>query len=212
MSEQQEKRDWLVRLAESLGLKEAQARQVRQLLVLGLMGVLLLLAYNVFTGAPTPGTPREPLGATPVTAPAQGQGIIDAALSAALSERLSRVEGAGRVEVTVTLEGSEEKVYEQNVVKTSRQITERDTAGATRTTTENTDNTQAVMGRSYSQANGEQPVVTKTVTPRVKGVVVVADGAHSSLVQMNLTVAVQALLDVPANRIIVLPREGSVQP
>lgn len=214
MTEHKEKQDWVVRLAASLGLKETQARQVRQWAVVGLVGVLLLLAYSAFTDTTGANRQRQPVGATPVTAqnlPA-GTAMVDQQLSQILSEKLSRVEGAGTVDVTVTLESSEEKVYGQNVVKTSREITERDTAGATRTTTETTDNTQAVLGRAYSQGSGEEPVITKTMAPRVKGVVVVADGAHSAVVATNLTLAVQALLDVPANRIMVLPREGKVQP
>ncbi|MHB9146056.1 MAG: hypothetical protein ACYC5Y_12050 [Symbiobacteriia bacterium] len=214
MTEQKDKRDWIVRLAASLGLKETQARQVRQWAVLGLMGVMLLLAYTAFTDVAGSSRPREPVGATAVSSPnvAAGTAMVDEQLSRILSEKLSRVEGAGAVDVTVTLESSEERVYGQNVVRTSRQTTERDTAGASRTTTETTDNTQAVMGRAYSQSTGDGPVVTKTMAPRVKGVVVVADGAHSPVVTTNLTLAVQALLDVPANRIMVLPREGKVQP
>ncbi len=215
MSDPRGRRDWLAVLGESLHLKESQLRWLRQAVVVGLVGVLLILLYNVF-GAPTGGgTPRVPVGATPVTNPEPepaSLALVDAVLSRQLSERLSLVEGAGRVDVTVTLDSSEERVYGQNTVRTSRQITERDNSGGTRTTTETTDNAQAVMGRTYSQGSGDVPALVKTVTPRIKGVVVVADGAHSAVVAAGLTQAVQALLDVPINRVVVLPREGSARP
>lgn len=215
MTDPQGKRDLITTLTESLRLKEPQARLLRQAVVVGLFGTLLILVYNVFVAPPAPGVDRVPVGATPVvTPPADGDTLtlVQDDLSRQLSERLSQVEGAGRVEVTVTLESSEEKVYGQNTVRTSRQITERDTAGATRTTTETTENAQAVMGRSYSQASGDAPSVTKVIAPRVKGVMVVADGAASQVVAARLTAAVQALLEVPINRIIVLPREGGSRP
>lgn len=214
MSDPRSRRDWLAVLGEALHLKETQMRWLRQAVVMGLVGILLILLYNVL-GAPDGGTPRVPVGATPVTAPdpqPASLGLVDEDLSRQLSERLSLVEGAGRVEVTVTLESSEERVYGQNTVRTSRQITERDNSGGTRTTTETTDNAQAVMGRTYDQASGDVPAVVKTVAPRIKGVVVVADGARSALVAAHLTEAVQALLDVPINRVVVLPREGSARP
>lgn len=215
MTEPQGKRDLITALAESLHLKESQARLLRQVVIGGLVGTLLILVYNVFAIPRGKEVDRVPVGATPVvTPPAPGEGLslVEADLSRQLSERLSQVEGAGRVDVTVTLQSSEEKIYGQNTVKTSRQITERDTAGATRTTTETTENAQAVMGRSYSQASGDAPSVTKIVAPRVKGVMVVADGAASAVVAARLTAAVQALLDVPMNHVIVLPREGGAQP
>lgn len=215
MSDPRSRPDWLAVLGEALHLKESQLKWLRQAVVMGLVGILLILLYNVL-GAPNGGgTPRVPVGATPVAAPDPEPaplGLVDADLSRQLSERLSLVEGAGRVEVTVTLESSEERVYGQNTVRTSRQITERDNSGGTRTTTETTDNAQAVMGRNYDQATGDVPAVVKTVAPRIKGVVVVADGAHSALVAARLTQAVQALLDVPINRVVVLPREGSARP
>lgn len=215
MSESQGKRDLATTLAETLHLKESQARLLRQVMIAGLLGALLILVYNVFVAPPGQSVDRVPVGATPVTTPpptGDSLTLVQADLSRQLSERLSQVAGAGRVEVTLTLASSEEKIYGQNTVKTSRQITERDTAGAARTTTETTENAQAVMGRSYSQSSGDAPSVTKIVAPRVKGVMVVADGASSAVVTAQLTAAVQALLDVPINRIIVLPREGGARP
>jgi len=53
---------------------------------------------------------------------------------------------------------------------------------------------------------GEKPVIVQEQLPRVRGVVIVAGGVVSPLVESRIVQAVQALLDIPAHKITVLPR------
>ena len=56
--------------------------------------------------------------------------------------------------------------------------------------------------------NSQQPFVSKEVLPRVRGVLVVAEGANNKRVNMELTDAVAAVLDVPYHKIKVLEKSN----
>ena len=45
----------------------------------------------------------------------------------------------------------------------------------------------------------------QVVSHKISGVIVVCDGASSSIVQERISNAVQAVLEIPANRICVVP-------
>ena len=52
--------------------------------------------------------------------------------------------------------------------------------------------------------SGSSPVVTRVATPKVKGVIVVAEGAKSEFVKENLAAAVEASLAIMPHRIKIL--------
>jgi len=121
-----------------------------------------------------------------------------------LEEILGRMEGVGRVQVMITLESSEELIVEKEAPYSRSATTESDFQGGSRTInqTEMQDNTVY-----RTQGNSSEPYVVKTLTPKVQGVVVVAQGAGTGNVNRTIVELVQALFDIEAHKVRVVKME-----
>ncbi len=117
-----------------------------------------------------------------------------------LSSMLSKVSGAGKTEVMITYENSGEKVALQNS-KINR-VT-RGKASETDVSTEMSEEKETVINGSGATRN---PYIIEEKTPRVRGVLVVAEGGGDKNVKYEITNAVAAVLDVPYYRIQVLKK------
>ena len=108
-----------------------------------------------------------------------------------LKEILSLISGAGDVEVMVTYSGTEEKrlAYETKSGKNDRGDSGYE---------ENLDK-QAVM------ADGEPFILSKTY-PKVKGVVVIAEGAKDSNVRAAILEAVITAFDIAPHKVCILEK------
>ena len=106
-----------------------------------------------------------------------------------LADILSQIDGAGDVSVMITYYSSAEKDIAYETKTASREDK-----------SERSEDKKAVM------TDGE-PMVLKEVYPKVKGVIVTADGAGSSAVRSAISEAVSASLDVPAHRICIFKKE-----
>ena len=122
-----------------------------------------------------------------------------------LKDVLSKVSGVGEVEVMVTLRSTSEKVVEKDEEKESETVTEQDSQGGTRTTSRNSSSGTTVFGEDGSgTSSGQEPYVTKELTPIVEGVVVIAQGGDEPVTVQNITEAVQALFNVDTHKIKVM--------
>lgn len=118
-----------------------------------------------------------------------------------LEEILSRAEGAGKVEVMVTLKSSEEKIVQEDTSLSTKKSEETDSSGASRKQEEITE------GRdTFTFGSGEDPYVLKELVPEIEGILVLADGADRATVKAEIVDAVQALFPLPAHKIKVLKR------
>lgn len=122
-----------------------------------------------------------------------------------LAEILSAVIGVGEVEVMVNLESTPELVMEKNTRASSSTNQEVDKDKATRNQNDQSRDEQVVIIQGDKQ---DQPVIVKTMKPRVRGVLVVAKGADNIQVKAWITEAVQKVLDVPVYKISILPKKG----
>lgn len=115
-----------------------------------------------------------------------------------LEDTLSKIEGAGKVNVMITLEDSGESVVEKDTEKETSDLNETDSAGGNRTE-KSTRTTHAAV---YSEQNSEKtPFVEKKMTPKIAGVLVVAEGGENTTVKQNISEAVMALFQIDVNRI-----------
>ncbi len=89
-------------------------------------------------------------------------------------------------------------IYARNEEVSRRTTNEEDSQGGVRQQLEYDSRGQLVFVQTGGQ---EEPVVVKVIKPRVRGVLVVAEGAGNSLVRERLTHAVQGALDLPAYKI-----------
>jgi stage III sporulation protein AG len=121
-----------------------------------------------------------------------------------LKEILEKVVGVGDVEVMVNLDSTPELVVEKNRDIRSSATQETDKDKATRNQSEQSRSEQAIV----ISGKQEQPVVLKTLKPKVRGVLVVAKGAENVQVKAWIMEAVQKALDVPIYKISILPKKG----
>ena len=101
----------------------------------------------------------------------------------------------------ITLEESEEIVFQTDSNQESSVTQETDSAGGQRTVNSNSYSYTTVL--SGNSSSGE-PYVIKQIYPKVAGVVVIAEGAGSAGIQTQISEAVQALFDIPVHKIKVL--------
>ena len=110
-----------------------------------------------------------------------------------LEEMLRKIDGVTSVTAMITVTSTTEKIVLQDTTTDSEALTEKDGSGGERTSLKNTEETKTVLA-------GDVPFLTKELTPKVEGVVVVISGAESTKV-LAITEAVQALFDVPAHKV-----------
>ena len=123
-------------------------------------------------------------------------------LEGKLKKMLESVRGVGEVEVMITLESSEERIVEKDMTAERSQTEEQDSAGGTRTVSSSNTGYQTV----YQEGSQGAPFVVKTLTPKVEGVLVVAEGAGKGNMTGEITQVVQALFGVEAHKVKVLEK------
>lgn len=110
-----------------------------------------------------------------------------------LEQILSRIEGAGRVQVMLEYASGEKTVYQMD---NSQEVSTQTDGKQTRT--EN----QTVLA-SGAQA-GDTPVAVQTLKPTYRGALVVSDGAGNAAVRLDLVNAVSSLTGLGADKITVV--------
>lgn len=109
---------------------------------------------------------------------------------ARLEEILSDIDGAGEVSVMITYYSTSEKDIAYETKTNSVGLDSR---------SEESEDRKAVM-------TDGSPMVLKEVYPRVKGVIVTADGADSAAVRQAISEAVTAVTDVASHRVAIYKR------
>ncbi|SDD44065.1 stage III sporulation protein AG [Paenibacillus sp. UNCCL117] len=185
----------------------------RWLLLLGLTGVALIILNSFITvkdidpagsGRASPG---EQTSAVFGSASREQTSFreYEEAYQNKLREMLTQIVGVGEVEVLVTIESTEEIQTERNTKESQQVTSEKDQHGATRHITDITRSGDVVVYETGG--NGKQPLIVKTIKPKIRGVLVVAKGAENLTVKKMMIEAVERGLDVPAHRISILPRK-----
>ena len=161
------------------GLFRPENKKMRSNILLALLlGILLLAAGRSFSDS------KEEVPQTVAAAE-----TADRATERRMAEILSKIQGAGQVDVMLTYRQTEEKTIAHNE-------TREENGEALRT--EQT----AILLEEGDGAT--QPLVLTEMGPVVEGVVIAAQGADSPAVAAALNQAAQALLDVPAHKVAVL--------
>ena len=125
-----------------------------------------------------------------------------------LEETLSQLDGAGNVRVMVTLQSSAQKIIEKDTQGERDAITEEDSQGGRRTS-ENTSHQETTVYEGMGEKS-QEPYVSKELTPRVEGVVVLAEGGENALVKRNITEAIQALFGIDTHKIRIMKKNETM--
>lgn len=116
-------------------------------------------------------------------------------LESKLTQILSKINGAGDVDVMITFQSSEEIVPAYNSNTTTETTKEQDSSGGERTTTSSTQN------KTMITSNSNEPVILKTSEAEIKGVIVVASGANDPKVKELLYDAVKTSLQISGHQV-----------
>lgn len=118
-------------------------------------------------------------------------------LASELEYILSRIDGAGKVEVSISLASGGIKTYAANTRNESRS-TEEGQNGVNKKTIETN------VARDLAVSAGA-PLLVENKTPEVIGVLVVAEGATSPIIQEKLVQATATLLNISPHQVCVMP-------
>ena len=103
-----------------------------------------------------------------------------------LESIISSVDGAGRVQVMVTLDTSEQTQYAKDEKENSKSGDK---------------SSEKSYEKKFVLTDDDGGVVLKTTEPEVRGVIVVCDGGDNAAVKNGITSAVRAALSVDSNKI-----------
>lgn len=202
----------LAQLGRWVGLRPGQADLLRYLLIMAVIG-FMLMTFGGFLGrpGPVPAVPGREVAARS-TQPSDRAGApeglfsYEQVLADELRRVLAQVDGAGRVDVTVSLGTGPTRVVATDSRTNSRRTEERDSGGGTRVINETDESGQMVILRTGG--GPDQPLVLREERAQIAGVLVVADGARDARVRERLTRAAAVALGVSTHRIQVVPRAG----
>ena len=171
-------------------LKERKGKLIGDIAIAVFFGVMLILAGDmVFGGGENAETENETVK----------NNVSDNDYLSKLEEKtkglLSQVDGAGNVDVMITLNSEGESVYARENKKSASQTEESAQQGDSRGIESKTEESTVV---TVNNGDGStSPVVIKEIS----GIVIVAEGGDNVLVKDSLIRAAQALFGVPANKV-----------
>jgi len=119
-------------------------------------------------------------------------------LESKLERTLAKIDGAGQVEVMITLEDLGESVVEKDASIETAETDETDSNGGVGREIQRKSSETTI----YEEAEqGQTPFVGKEITPKIAGILVVAQGGENTSVKQNISDAVVALFQIDVNRI-----------
>ena len=193
---------------ENLQKLNLSKKTTANLIIVFCVGLALILIADFYKDIRTDGSAEEgiynegtqtEIGTIKDTAPDYVSGLEND-----LSSILSKIQGAGRVSVMITLNGGTEIIPAKDESISDKVTNEKDTSGGTRIINEKATDDKVVF--TAAQGGNSKPLIIKEINPEIKGVIVVAEGAEDSKVKLKISQAVQTVLDIPAYRVTVYER------
>ncbi len=205
------------KVQERIG-KYGSKKIIEKAVIIAIIGAICLIAGSVLfedtlkknvvktTSESVNQKKQEPADLTSAEAMGQTKGESKTEIEENLRSILSQIKGAGRVDVMITFVSGSESVPAVDVNSSENSTQEKDKEGGSRDIKENSRDRSIV----YEESQGvKKPFVVKEILPKVKGVVIVADGGGDAEVRSNLTKAAEALLEVAAHKIQVFQRRNN---
>lgn len=182
------------------------SKLVTNLVIILAVGMVLILVSDFYRDLNPSGAATEDTGNTSITDNQSNISETNAVteLEDRLTEILSTIQDTGKVSVMITLKSGSEIIPAKDESITDKTTDEKDVEGGTRAINEKNTSDQVVF--LNDQGGTSKPLVLKEINPDIKGVIIVAEGAKDPKVKLQLTEAVQTVLDVPAYRVSVFER------
>nr|WP_191296653.1 stage III sporulation protein AG [Paenibacillus sp. PL91] len=187
-----------------------RVRTLRILLIVGGIGAALMIMNSFLTykqvepSAQDPNPPPQTEEAWSGSVSSSGSvfAVIEHSMETRLKEILEKIVGVGTVDVLITVDSTEEIVVEKEGQDSQQVTDENDPNGGRRHITSITKDGRVVL---YEVSGDQKPIVTKTINPRIRGILIVAKGAENATVRRLIVNAVEKGINVPVNRISVVP-------
>lgn len=122
-----------------------------------------------------------------------------------LAQAISELQGVGTVKVFATLERGPKIRIAEDVTTENRQTEETLSDGGVRTTVEERVSTTPITLRNDGEQQ-ETPLILEEYDPIIRGILVVADGAHDPDIRYRIARAVQTVLQIPMYKVEVLAK------
>ena len=182
------------------GENDKESNFLRNILILGLIGIIFLFAGNLFSS--TNSSRTEPTSLKPVENDIN-QKSYQSELSQRLEETISLMKGVGQTRVQLITEQGPKYEYEYNVEQDNKITNETDQNGGERRIEEKNTKKDLVILRDNS--GNEEPVKKVEIKPEITGVIIIAQGSEDSDIKYKIYKSVSRLLDLPLHKINVLP-------
>jgi stage III sporulation protein AG len=195
---------WLSEMVQGNSGAVERKKLIEKLLVIGGIGFVLLLISHFVPASNKPN--HEAI--TNVHAPVSSQ--TDSSeqttkLEVRLKTMLEQLPGIGIVDVMIVMDTSSQLVIQQDTENNLQQTNEQDQNGATRQIQEQTKHVQTIMQQT---SDGQKPFILETIAPKIRGVLIVADGAEHAVLKQMIVDAVRKSIHVRLSAISVLPRKS----
>jgi stage III sporulation protein AG len=174
----------------------------KKMIIIGLFGIMLMI------GASTLLETEEPVKNPDVRDEGSNDGSKGGeadssykdkkALEKDIEELLARIENAGKVKVLITYDNGGELVTEKDITQKESTTTEEDGDGGKRNVTDRDTSSEVVYEDSQ---NSKAPFVKSELYPKIRGVVVIAEGGNDEIVVSKITRSLEVLLDLPVHKI-----------
>lgn len=133
--------------------------------------------------------------------------VFDAEVfEAKLEKILSSIKDAGSVEVMISYQSGVETVPLLDT-KDSNTVTEESGNSSNRRTEQNSMETSIIFNQEKS--GNKVPYISKTIMPKIEGVIVTCDGGGNEIVRANVIKAVTVVTGVTANKVQVFPKDNN---
>ncbi|WP_204260261.1 stage III sporulation protein AG [Caloranaerobacter azorensis] len=173
---------------------------ITTLTIIVVLGAIILIATSSFVGETDKKSVPETVLYQESSSVKSNSKIIEdyaSTIERKLEDILSSIDGVGKVKVMVTLEDTAERIPAINTTRTEEKTSEKDSKGGIREVFKQNYSEQIVVNNS----DDDSLVIIKEVKPKVKGVIVVAEGADDLYIKEKLYEAVKTVLGISGNRV-----------
>lgn len=179
------------RIKDKLGKLFRSAERTRLLILLGLISMGMIFCSELFSVSKSQEGPTLPVCQQEVFS---SEAYIQS-MEQRLREILSQIDGVGECSVMVTLKESSRRIF----------------ASEDKTSQEKSDgrfdlSSEKRLVLLEDKSGAEYPVVETTLSPQIKGVMIVCKGAKSAKVCQQVTEAVTTVLGIRSIQVCVSPR------
>ncbi len=174
---------WIDFLKSKINIKN----KTNLIVIIGCIGIGLILISTMFSG-------EKPRKIKPIKELSIDTQDYENQIKKELIGILSTINGVGKVDIMLTVEGSTEYVFAEEQKHSFQEGNEK--------YSEDFQNEYIVI----DDGNGKKALVKKIMKPQATGVIVVCEGGDSPVVNEKIMHAVSAVLNLPMNKICVVRR------